>query len=278
MNGTANLVVRIASGCALLAIWCLFFPLALSGLQEARSQQLLYGDLRERLSAATQPIGGVIQPGTPVALIEAARIGMRYVVVEGTSSGDLRVGPGHRRDTPLPGQPGASVLYGRAVAFGGPFQHIAELRPGDTVTVTTGQGTFDYKVDGARRAGDPLPEPLRSGTGRLTLVTAEGVSWRAGWAPDRAVYVDSTLQGSAQPAPAGRPRGLPDAEQAMRGDLGALVPTVMWLQLLAIAGGAAAWAQVRWDGPRTWLTCLPVILAAVWGATESAVQLLPNLI
>src|SRR2546421_11935588 len=147
---------------------------------------------------------------------------MRYVVVEGTSPGDLRAGPGPRRDPPLPGQAGASVLYGRAVAFGGPFQHIAELRPGDTVTVTTGQGTFDYRVDGIRRAGDPLPEPLRSGAGRLTLVSAEGVSWRAGWAPDGAVYVDSTLQGSAQPAPAGRPRGLPDAEQAMHGDTGAL--------------------------------------------------------
>ena len=27
------------------------------------------------------------------------------VIVEGTDSGDLRDGPGHRRDTPLPGQP-----------------------------------------------------------------------------------------------------------------------------------------------------------------------------
>src|SRR5262249_41223231 len=134
----ATAVVRIAAGCALLASWAFFYVLALSGLQEARSQQLLYGQLRERLSAATQPIGGAIEPGTPRAPIGAPRIGMRYAVGEGPTPGALRAAPGHRRDTPLPGQAGACVLYGRGVAFGGPFQHVTDLRPGDTVTVTTG--------------------------------------------------------------------------------------------------------------------------------------------
>ena len=48
---------------ALLAAWCVGYLFALSGLAEARSQRVLYGDLRERLAQATEPIGGY--PGMP---------------------------------------------------------------------------------------------------------------------------------------------------------------------------------------------------------------------
>jgi sortase A len=277
LPGGALVVIRVSLGFALLALWLVFFGLGLTGLQAARSQLVLYGQLRTQLADATEPIGGTIEPGTPVALIEAARIGLRYVVVEGSAAGDLRAGPGHRRDTPLPGQAGTCVLYGRATLFGGPFRHVLDLRPGDTITVTTGQGTFEYRVDGVRRAGDPLPGLLRSGGGRLTLVTAEGVSWRKGWAPNHVAYVDATLQGTAQPAPAGRLTGVTRADTAMQGDPGALVPVVLWLQVLMLACAGAAWAQVRWGGAQAWLVFIPAVLAALWGATESALQLLPNL-
>src|SRR5205814_10125702 len=103
-----------AIGGAALAFWSVSFARGLTGLQAARSQLVLYGQLRTTLADATVPIGGTIDPGTPVALIEATRIGLRYVVVEGSSAGDLRAGPGHRRDTPLPGQAGTCVRYGRA--------------------------------------------------------------------------------------------------------------------------------------------------------------------
>ncbi len=268
---------RILGGIALLTIWCLLFVVGLSSLTAARTQHLLYGQLRSQLTLETVPLGGAIAPGTPVALIEAPAINLRYVVVEGTSSGDLRAGPGHRRDTPLPGQAGASVIDGRSLAFGGPFRHITDLQAGDIVTVTTGQGTFTYQVDGVRRAGDPIPAPLAAGTSRLTLATSEGVSWRAGCAPDRVVYVDSTLQVLTQPAPSGRP-ALPASEKALAGDPGALVPLVLWLQLLLAVLIGAAWAQVRWGGAQTWLVGAPAVLAALWGASEAAVQLLPNLI
>ncbi len=278
LPAAAVAVVRVSLACMGLAGWFVIFVLGLSGLQASRDQQLLYAQLREQLALATVPVGGDIAPGTPVALVEAPGIGLRAVVVEGTSAGDLRSGPGHRRDTPLPGQAGTSVLYGRAAGFGGPFGRLVELRQGDTVTITTGQGSFDYRVDGVRRAGDVLPEKLPAGAGRLTLVTAEGRSWRAGWAPDRVVYVDATLVGAAQPAPSGRPTAVPKAETAMQSDPGALVAVVLWLQLLVAGAAAAAWAQARWGGAQAWLVCVPVVLAAVWGASGAAVQLFPNLV
>jgi sortase A len=269
---------RITLAAAIVAGWFVFFALCLGGVQAARSQQVQYDALREQLALGTAPTGGAIEPGCPVALLTAASVDLRQVVVEGTASGDLRAGPGHRRDSPLPGQAGVAVVYGRAATFGGPFHRIAQLRPGDIINATTGQGSFAYKVDGVRRAGDPLPAALPAGAGRLTLVSAEGVSWRQGWAPDQLLYVDSTLQGQAQPAASGRPTIVPAPETAMAGDPGAWVATVLWLQVLLAASVAAAWAQVRWGIAQAWLACSPVILAGLWGAGDSIIQLLPNLV
>jgi sortase A len=277
MPAAATAVIQISVGVLILAVWTLCFTLGLGGLQAARSQVVLYDQLRTHLADGTAPIGGAIDPGSPVALIEAPTIDLRYVVVEGTAPGDLRAGPGHRRDTVLPGQAGTSVIYGRSTTFGGPFGRISELQPGARITVTTEQGSFFYRVDDVRHVGDPLPDLLASGAGRLTLATAEGVSWRDKWAPDRVVYVDATLLGTPQPTPAGRPSGVSKVETAMQYDPLALVPTVLWLFVLAAGCFGAAWMQARWGGAQAWLVCMPVILAALWGASESASQLLPNI-
>jgi sortase A len=63
----------------------------------------------------------------------------------------------------------------------------------------------------------------------------------------------------------------------MAGDSGAFVPLVLWLQALLLGAAGAGWTAARWGGPQTWLVGAPVILAALWGASESAIQLLPNL-
>ena len=146
---TAMLVVASLCG------WFLLQVLVLSGLEESRAQNVLYSQLREELAAQTAPTGGAIDPGSPVAVLDVPTLGLQQVVVEGTASGDLQAGPGHRRDTVLPGQAGVSIVYGRAATYGGPFRSVMTLRPGDGIRVTTGQGEFVYRVDGVRRAGDP---------------------------------------------------------------------------------------------------------------------------
>lgn len=260
---------------ALLAVWVVAYALGVGGIQEARAQRELYARLRQSLAAATAPLGGVIRPGTPVALVDAPGAGLhRTVVVEGTAPGQLVAGPGHRSDTPLPGQPGVAVLFGRSVTYGAPFGRITRLRAGTPITVTTGQGVFRYVVERVRHAGDPLPPPLTKGGGRLVLVTATG----ARFAPDRAVYVDALLTGRAQPAPPGRPAYVPLAAQAMHGDAAVAIELVLWLQALVVAGVALVWAHTRWGTWQTWLVGLPVVLAVLAAATQPALRLMPNLV
>lgn len=273
-----TVIVRSLLTLALLAGWLVAYALWVSAVQQARTQHELYNGLREQLALATAPIGGDIAPGAPVALIEAPAVGLSQVVVEGTTSGVMRAGPGHRRDTALPGQPGTSVVYGHAAAFGGPFRRVTELRAGDRITVTSGLGIMRYEVTGLRRERDPLPAPVATGGARLTLVTAEADGWRSGWAPDRVVYVDATLRGGdLQPGRPGRPATVTVAEKALQADPDALVPLVFWLQLFVFAALGTTWARQRWGGPQTWFVGVPVLLACLWGTVETLALFLPNL-
>jgi sortase A len=48
--------------------------------------------------------------------------------------------------TPLPGQPGNSVISGHRTTYGAPFHEFDELVPGDTIEVETGLGVHIYEV------------------------------------------------------------------------------------------------------------------------------------
>jgi sortase A len=217
----------------------------------------------------------VIPAGAPIAVLTIPRLGLNQVVVEGTSSGDLESGPGHRRDTVLPGQKGVSLVYGKSMTFGGPFEHIGELNRGDTIRAVTFQGTFTYRVEGVRRDGDPLPDiaPVTTGGSRLTMVTAEGSN---PFQPDHTVFVDALLRGRAQPA-ATHPAIIPPEERSLASDRPALLNLVLWLQALVLVALAIAWARVRWGRWETHLVGLPVVLAVLWYVYESLGRMLPNL-
>lgn len=264
---------------SLLMVWLVLYAIVFSGLQEERTQHGLYAALRAQLAAETAPPGGSIKPGKPVALLDAPEIGLHNaVVVEGTSSATLQKGPGHLANTALPGQAGVSAIFGKSVTFGAPFANIPKFHMGNPITVTTVQGVAHYVVTDVRRGGDPLPQPLLAGQGRLTLVAAVGPGWRSGWAPTGLVYVDAMLQGTAQTAPPGRPTQVPAAQKAMGTGDSALYSLALWLEAMAIVAVSVTWARSRWGGWQVWLAGAPLIFATVWIVTETATRLLPNLL
>lgn len=271
-------VLWVLTSIGLIAVWFVAYALLFSSVQQAASQRQLYAEFREQLALATAPLGGVITPGSPVAVMQAPDLGLTdQIVVEGTTSSVLRVGPGHRRNTPLPGQAGVCVLYGRSVAFGSPFAGADQLAAGTNIDIVTGQGQFTYEVDGVRRSGDLLPEPLAEGESRLTLVVGDS-AFMPGLTAKSAYYVDATMIGKTVDAPVGRPTTIAADEDVLAGDKSGLVPLVLWLQALLLAALALVWARVRWGGWQTWVVGLPVVLGLLWGITSSAFVLLPNLL
>jgi sortase A len=253
-----------------------------SSLQASAAQGREFSALRSELATGTAPIGPAddagheLALGAPVAFVEIPSIGLREVIGQGTTPGVLFDGPGHRRDTPFPGQLGTSIVYGRRAAFGGPFSRIAELKHGAAITVTTGQGTFQYQVLAVRREGDVVPSPPVPGAARLVLVTAAGTAFL----PEGILRVDADLQG--RPVVGGAPlvtaNGLPSDEQAMSGDSSTLWAFALWLQALLLLAVGAAWAWHRWGRAQAWVVFLPPLVVVGLAASGEAARLLPNLL
>jgi LPXTG-site transpeptidase (sortase) family protein len=263
---------RAASlGVCLLGLFLLglaFFLYGLSGVQEARSQTTLYTQLQNELAAGTAPTGSTT-PGSPVAVLNIPSIGLNdVVVVEGTSPENLTLGPGHLRNTPLPGQTGTSVIYGRRATFGAPFASLGSLHRGDIIRVTTGQGTSSYEVVAFGSSSRTVEDPSAS---RLLLVTAASAA-----VPTYYNYVDADMISKAKSGP-GILSAIYSDETALSGDGGALVLTTLWAIALALISGAATVAALRWSAPLAYLCAAPVVLAILWNLYENLAALLPNL-
>lgn len=281
-SSTAALLLRAALVVVLSVTVFLGGQLTMvSGLQHRAAQSQSFAALRLALARGTAPIAAVdsgnelLPLGTPVALIEIPAIGVREVVGEGTSAGVLMRGPGHRRDTPMPGQAGTSEIYGRRAAYGGPFRNLSQLRPGDEITVTTGQGVSRFEVSRFRAAGDPRPASPPQDA-RLTLATAAGPVFR----PTGVLWVDAELARGSATGP-GRPLrigSIPGMERPMASDPSTLWALVFWLQALVLVAVGGVWSWTRWGRHQTWIVFAPVTAAVGLATAGQVARLLPNLL
>jgi sortase A len=92
---------------------------------------------------ASQP-----RTGQVFAIIRIPALGKdwKFTVIEGTDLPQLATGPGHVRGTALPGAEGNVGIAAHDVTAGNPFLHLASLKPGDTVTITTQHCVVTYTV------------------------------------------------------------------------------------------------------------------------------------
>ena len=282
-RGAARLAVSTAIlilGASLLGfgVWMAFG----SRLYYDRVQHDAYANFRAELAQAIAPTGPtdplnpnqLLAAGTPVAVLSVPEIGLNAVVLEGTSGDVLEGGPGHLRDTQLPGQLGYSEIYGRRTAYGGPFANLASLNPGQVFTVTTGQGVTRYRVLDVRRTGDVVPQ-LTPGKGRLVLATADGPPF----APTGVVRIDADTITPAKPAPAMviTSSDIGSSELLFGTESIAWVPLVLWGQGLVLAAAGTAWLGLRWGRWQTWTVAVPVLGYLGLGVADQIARLLPNL-
>jgi len=262
-----------------LALFFSLFAFGLSGVQEHRSQYILRAQMRGLLdpSSAVAPfIAGAIPAGSPVALLRAPQVGLDdLVVVEGTTSAQMVLGPGHLPDSPLPGQVGQSILIGRSSTSGAPFATVGHLHRGTVIQVVTGQGAFRYRVMDKRVAGGSLPAIPPSGS-ILTLVTSVGPGVLGPITDGHLVYVDLALRGQAVPTLKGRPTAVSPASIQGASDLTALPGLVAWMVVLLAGLLGALWLLARWGWRRCWLIIAPVSLGILWGLSNQLLRLVPN--
>ncbi|MFB3738517.1 MAG: sortase [Candidatus Velamenicoccus archaeovorus] len=121
-----------------------------TGLTTQRLQAELRRGFEKKIdtrSPKAAPARVVQVPGGAVAILEIPRIGLDMVVVEGTSTEDLKKGPGHYSDTAYPWQDHGRVgIAGHRTTYLHPFYDLDRMRPGDPIVLRTEYGTYRYRV------------------------------------------------------------------------------------------------------------------------------------
>jgi sortase A len=108
------------------------------------------GTLDRRLAYAARALNRRTDDGDPLGRIRIPKIGVSSVVVAGTGTSSLRLGPGHYPGTPLPGASGTVAIAGHRTTYGAPFRRLDRLGRGDRVEVRMPYGTFVYRVEQRR--------------------------------------------------------------------------------------------------------------------------------
>lgn len=174
-----------------------------TGIQTARVQ----GELRKQLEAVvptlppstdttapddtvtpgTQPDGTTdttlpraeaapaVPNGTPLGYIQIPAIDVDWAFVEGVKARDIEKGPGHFRESPMPGQVGNTAIAGHRTTHGQPFFDLDKVKPGDEIITITDAGTYVYAVTESIVVSPTdyaaVVPPFRADTATLTLVT-----------------------------------------------------------------------------------------------------------
>jgi sortase A len=114
------------------------------------------------------------------------KLDLDRIVVEGTDTASLKLGPGHMSKTTSPGEPGVCVVSGHRTTYGAPFFRLDRMKNGDQIIVETTSARFIYIVYDTRtispkntsfitKNGDPLIAlttctPIHSARQRLVIL------------------------------------------------------------------------------------------------------------
>ena len=245
------------------------FDHELAVLRAKRAAAATTTTLPAATTTTTQPLRGVapVVPGVapaegqPIGTIDIPQISADYVVVQGTGTSDLELGPGHYMNTPLPGQPGNAAIAGHRTTYLHPFYNLNELVPGDPIYVTTTQGRFQYEVSSVQTVAptdlavlDPTTVPT------LTLTTCN-----PRFSAAQRLVVQATLVSPPAPVPkVDHPVGSATPRATSNGGLagqnGSPWPAVLWgMPTAALVGVVWLLARRR----RRWYTRLGIVAAGL---------------
>jgi sortase A len=140
--------------------------------QRELSAQLHVRSEQARLYESARAYRLASHSGEAMGRLVIPRIGLRVVVVEGTSPSDLTKGPGFYAGDYLPGEGRLVYIAGHRTIYGAPFSHLDLLRPGDTIAIRLPYGSFRYRVTRHRIVKATQVSVLRShGFEQLILQT-----------------------------------------------------------------------------------------------------------
>jgi sortase A len=250
-----------------------------TGISEARDQSRLKSQFKtQSTTPTTAPAPGRPLPATPVgeavAIIDIPKINVDKAVVEGVGVPDLKKGPGHYPQTPMPGHKGNAAIAGHRTTYGHPFYDLDALKPGDDIFISTRDGKFQYKVDHSMNVDPhdvavlgPTPDDI------LTLTTCT-----PRFSAAQRLIVVSKLVGPALESPPPATTGTPtlaSEKPGLSGQQTAKAPAIEWGVLAALAFFGTWYLARRWQRWPAYLIGTPVFLFILYFFFENIARLLP---
>ena len=161
------------------------------------TQQKLENQWQHQAAMVNAPGAPKLTADDLLTRVVIPKINLDAIVVEGVSHKDLAKGPGHMRDTAIPGEPGNAVISGHRDTF---FRHIHELTKGDEIDIRRDGKIFRYEVTAKKIVMPDDVAVLKQTTDpQLTLITCYP-TYYIGPAPKRLVVL-SRLVGSENDVP-----------------------------------------------------------------------------
>ncbi len=251
----------------LFLVYVMFF----TTLRQERSQHQLLNIFTTPAGAV--PLSGKLPAnGTPAAVLTIPSIGVRQLVLQGTTAVETAQGPGILTQAARPGTIGNAVIIGRKMTAAAPFANLDQLRKGQSIYVASGLGKFRYVVfkygiatPGQVDPASPVNRP------QLTLVTSNNPVGSS----DLYYVVARQL---TKPGATARVRRPPTAaELGLAGYPGAVLPSILLglLYLVAISLTVVAYRRYRANTWTIYLLTTPIILAVALWWFENLYLLLP---
>ena len=128
------------------------------------------GDERRRISYLAGELERHADDGSPVGRIVIPRIGASFVLVKGTSTEDLKSGPGVYSGTSLPGASGTTAIAGHRTTYLAPFRYIDALAAGNRILLKMPYAHFTYTVVSHRVVAPTDVQAVLGQAGRDRLV------------------------------------------------------------------------------------------------------------
>ncbi len=156
------------------------------------TQEQLAREWEHQAATANVPGHAALSPQDMLTRVIVKKIGLDAIVVEGASRKQLSEGPGHMKETAMPGEVGNAVITGHRDTF---FRHIYELNKGDEIVVRRAGQVFRFEVTGKKIVYPEDVSVIRpTADAQLTLITCYP-TYYIGPAPKRLV-VFSRLAGT----------------------------------------------------------------------------------
>lgn len=107
-------------------------------------------DEKSRLAFLGRSLKSRLDGGDAAGRIRIPEIGVKFVVLDGTSDSSLRKGPGFFEETPFPGTGGTTAIAGHRTTYGAPFRSVDDLDAGDAIVLEMPYARFEYRVERTR--------------------------------------------------------------------------------------------------------------------------------